>query len=212
MPHALDLARRDHWQNKQQSETKGEANEMQQARIGTTTVEVVAGNIVQAGTEAIVTAANAALMGGGGVDGAVHRAAGHELLTAIRAIGQCPTGSAVATPSFNLAPPARRVIHAVGPVYSRHESEHAAQLLRGAYTASLAICEAEGLRSIGFPSISTGAYGYPVIEAAPVAIGAVLDHLRTKADSALELVRLVLFDAHTTAIYTRALERAIAAG
>jgi serine/threonine-protein kinase len=182
---------------------------MRHARIGDTAIEIVTGNIVQADTEAIVTAANAALMGGGGVDGAIHHAAGRELLAAIRAIGSCPTGSAVVTPSFNLPAPTRRVIHAVGPVYSRQAADRAAELLRGAYGASLAICEAEGLRSIAFPAISTGAFGYPPVEAASVAVGTVLDHLRATPNTALELVRLVQFDAHTTSIYARALERAI---
>lgn len=183
---------------------------MERARIGNTTVEIVTGNIVQAGTEAIVTAANASLMGGGGVDGAVHHAAGRELLAAIRAIGHCPTGGAVVTPSFNLPTPTRRVIHAVGPVYSHQESDRAAELLRGAYRASLAICEDEGLHSVAFPAISTGAFGYPLVEAAPIAIVAVLDHLRAMTTTTLELVRHVLFDAHTTSIYARALERATA--
>ena len=183
---------------------------MRQEQVGKTTIEVMTGNIVQAGTEAVVTAANASLMGGGGVDGAVHHAAGRELLVAIRAIGHCPTGSAVVTPSFNLPAPTRRVIHAVGPRYRREEAAGAADLLREAYAASLALCEAEGLRSVGFPAISTGVYGYPVVEAAPVTVRAILDHLRATPDTTLELVRLVLFDVHTTEIYARALQRAIA--
>lgn len=185
---------------------------MHQVRIGKTTFEVTTGNIVHAGTEAVVTAANASLVGGGGVDGAVHRAAGHELLVAIRAIGHCPTGSAVVTPSFNLPAPARRVIHAVGPIYALQKPARAVELLRGAYQASLAICEAEGLRSVGFPAISTGAYGYPLAEAAPVTVGAILDHLRATPATNLELVRLVLFDAHTTALYARALQQTLAGG
>lgn len=182
---------------------------MRQARVGNTNIEVVTGNIVHAGTEAVVTAANASLVGGGGVDGAVHDAAGRELLAAIRAIGHCATGSAVMTPSFNLSAPARRVIHAVGPRYFATSPERAAELLYGAYATSLALCESETLRSVGFPSIGTGAYGYPVVEAAPVAVGAIVDHLRANPASSLELVRLILFDTHTTGIYARALERAI---
>lgn len=183
---------------------------MRQAQVGKTTVELVTGNIVQAGTEAIVTAANSSLMGGGGVDGAVHRAAGPQLLAAIRKIGHCPTGSAVVTPSFNLPAPTGRVIHAVGPIYDRSTPERAADLLRGAYTAALAICEGEGLKSVAFPSISTGVYGYPVVEAADVAIVAILDHLRATPRTSLDLVRLVLFNAHATDIHDRALQRALA--
>lgn len=182
---------------------------MRQTTIGRTDVELVMGNIVQVGTETIVTAANAYLGGGGGVDGAVHRAAGPGLLAAIRQIGSCATGSAVVTDAFNLSPPTRRVIHAVGPVYSAQSPQEAAELLRGAYTAALAICEREGLRSVAFPSISTGAYGYPVAEAAPVAIAAVLDHLRAHAETALDVVRFVLFDGGTTRVYERALDRAV---
>jgi serine/threonine-protein kinase len=182
---------------------------MRQARVGATAVELVTGDIVRGGTEAIVTAANDALAGGGGVDGAVHRAAGPELLAAIRRIGHCPTGDAVVTPSFRLPPPTRRVIHAVGPVYFEHAPERAAELLAAAYRAALAICEREGLRSVAFPSISTGAYGYPAVEAAPVAVAAILGHLRATPASSLELVRLVLFDERTTRIYDRALERAL---
>jgi O-acetyl-ADP-ribose deacetylase (regulator of RNase III) len=185
---------------------------MRQTRLGNTAIELVVGDIVRAGTEALVTAANAALAGGGGVDGAIHRAAGPELLAAIRQIGHCPTGSAVVTPAFRLPPPTRRVIHAVGPVYSAYPPERAAEHLRGAYAASLAICEREGLRSAGLPSISTGVYGYPVERAAPVAVEAILAHLRAHPQSCLDLVRLVLYNEHTAGIYERALEQATAAG
>lgn len=185
---------------------------MRQTRLGNTTLELMVGDIVRAGTEAIVTAANTSLAGGGGVDGAIHRAAGHELLAAIRQIGHCPTGSAVVTPSFQLPPPTRRVIHAVGPVYHSYSPERAAELLRGAYTAALEICEREGLSSVGLPSISTGVYGYPVEQAAPVAIGAILDHVRAHPQSALKLVRLVLYNESPARVYERALERAASAG
>jgi serine/threonine-protein kinase len=185
---------------------------MRQTRIGTTTIELAAGNIVQAGTEAMVTAANASLVGGGGVDGAVHRAAGPELLAAIRQIGRCDTGSAVVTPAFNLPAPTRRVIHAVGPRYFAVPPARAAELLRGAYMASLAICEAEGLRSVAFPSISTGAYGYPLHEAAPVALAAVFDHLRATPQTNLELVRFMLYGEAAIQAHERALEHAVGGG
>jgi serine/threonine-protein kinase len=183
---------------------------MRQVQVGRTTVELVTGNIVRAGTEAIVTAANASLMGGGGVDGAIHHAAGPELLVAIRRIGHCATGSAVVTPAFRLPPPTRRVIHAVGPMYHLQTLEQAAALLRGAYTAALDICAAERLKSIAFPAISTGVYGYPMGEAAAEAVGAILDYLRATPATSLELVRLVLFDEHSARIHERALEHAAA--
>lgn len=181
---------------------------MRQMVSGRTTVELTTGDIVEAGTEAIVTAANEYLGGGGGVDGAVHRAAGPALLAAIRQIGSCPTGSAVVTDAFHLPPPTRRVIHAVGPRYYAQPPEQAAELLLGAYSAALEICERERLRSVAFPSISTGAYGYPVDEAAPVAVRAVLDHLRAHTQTALEMVRFVLFDERATRAYERALDGA----
>jgi O-acetyl-ADP-ribose deacetylase (regulator of RNase III) len=185
---------------------------MQQVSIGKTAIELVAGNIAQAGTLAIVTAANASLIGGGGVDGAVHRAAGPELLAAIRRIGRCETGSAVVTDAFNLPAPTRRVIHAVGPRYFTVPPDRAAELLRGAYLAALAICEDEGLPSVAFPSISTGAYGYPLHEAAPIAIAAVLDHLRAHPQTALDLVRFMLYGQAALQAHERALERAVGGG
>jgi serine/threonine-protein kinase len=146
------------------------------------------------------------------VDGAVHRAAGPQLLAAIRAIGHCDTGSAVVTPAFDLPPPTRRVIHAVGPVYFDVPPGRAAELLRGAYMAALAICEAEGLRSVAFPSISTGAYGYPLHEAAPVALAAVVDHLRATPQTTLDLVRFMLYGDAAMKAHERALERASGGG
>ncbi len=146
------------------------------------------------------------------MDGAVHRAAGPELLAAIRRIGHCETGSAVVTAAFNLPAPTHRVIHAVGPRYFAAPPERAADLLRGAYMAALAICENEGLRSVAFPSISTGAYGYPLHEAAPVAIAAVCDHLRAHPQTALELVRFMLYGEAAMRAHERALERAVGGG
>jgi O-acetyl-ADP-ribose deacetylase (regulator of RNase III) len=131
---------------------------------------VVAGNIATLAVDAIVTAANSALAGGGGVDAAVHKAAGPELLAACRALGGCPVGSARLTPGFRLQ--ARYVVHAVGPVW-RGGQQGEARLLAGAYAASLALADAEGARSIAFPAISAGAYGYPLREAVAVGVGAI---------------------------------------
>jgi O-acetyl-ADP-ribose deacetylase len=132
--------------------------------------EVVVADITRLELDAVVTAANSGLRGGGGVDGAVHRAAGSRLLAACRELGGCPTGSAAVTPAFDLEPRVRWVVHAVGPVWSGAPED--ADLLAGAYTASLRAADDVGARSIAFPSISTGVYGYPEDEAAQVSVAA----------------------------------------
>ena len=121
-------------------------------------IQIVCGDITKQDVDAIVTAANEPLRGGGGVDGAVHRAAGPELLRACHVLAPCLTGSAVITPAFDLAP-VKWVIHAVGPIYSGRPED--AELLTSAYTSSLARADEVGAKSIAFPSISTGVYGYP---------------------------------------------------
>lgn len=181
---------------------------MHQYRYRETVVELVQGDITQADTTAIANAANAMLMGGGGVDGAIHRAAGPELLEALREIkreltgGTLATGRAVVTPGFALA--ARWVIHCVGPIYDR-EGEAAPALLASCYRNALALCREHQIDSIAFPSISTGVYGYPVELAAPVALAAVRDHLDA-AVSSPRLCRFVLFDVDTLAAYRHAAE------
>jgi O-acetyl-ADP-ribose deacetylase len=127
-------------------------------------------------TEAIVNAANESLAPGGGVCGAIHRAAGPELALACRALGGCPTGEARITPGFRL--PARFVIHAVGPVY-RNGASGEGDLLASAYRSALALASAHGLRSIAFPAISTGIYGYPLAPATEVAVRTVRETLAT---------------------------------
>lgn len=131
-------------------------------------IQVVQGDITVQQVDAIVTAANEPLIGGGGVDGAVHRAAGPDMLRACRPLAPCPTGSAVITPAFQLAP-VKWLIHAVGP---RYRGPADAGLLASAYTSSLALADEVGARSIAFPSISTGVYGYPLADAATVCIRA----------------------------------------
>ncbi len=173
-----------------------------------TDLELVQDDITLQTTDAIVNAANSRLLGGGGVDGAIHRAGGPSILAECQRIGGCPTGEARITGAGNLM--ARYVIHAVGPIYQHDgEKEQAAALLSSAYQHSLALASQYGLRSIAFPSISTGAYGYPVDAAAEVALTTVSTYLRQHTD--LKLVRFVLFDDRTFAAYRQALERLMAA-
>lgn len=158
-------------------------------------VEAVRADITTEVVDAIVNAANASLLGGGGVDGAIHRAAGPELLEACRALGGCPSGDAKATPGFRL--PARWVIHTVGPVW-RGGGSGEADLLASCYRRSLEVAGGLGARSLAFPAISTGIYGYPPGEAATVAV----DTIRSAPTAtSVELVRLVAFDDRTLRLY-----------
>lgn len=167
-------------------------------------LELVQGDIARQEVDAVVTAANKQLMGGGGVDGVIHRAAGPELLRAIRAIGGTPTGTAVITPAFNLSRQGVRfVIHAVGPIW-RGGQQGEAEQLAGAYHESLRLALEHGCASVAFPAISTGVYGYPIEKAAPVILTTLKDALRTHPH--LE-VRLVLYDRGTLGLFERALER-----
>ncbi len=164
-------------------------------------IRALQGDITRQDVDAIVNAANTSLLGGGGVDGAIHRAAGSRLLEACRAIGGCPTGQARITPGFDLA--ARFVIHAVGPVWSgggRGEPE----LLRACYKNSLALAHQHDLRSIAFPSISTGAFGYPIERAARVAVDSVRAALEPLTP--LEEVRFVCFSNTDLAVYQEVLD------
>ena len=164
-------------------------------------LELVQGDITQQDTDAIVNAANSSLLGGGGVDGAIHAAAGPELLAECRTLGGCQTGDAKITRGYRLK--ARYVIHTVGPIF--RNSPRDAELLAGCYQRSLELAGVHHLRSVAFPSISTGAYGYPAGQAAPVALGAVIKGLNLH--TGIELVRFVLFDHWTFQVYQQALER-----
>ncbi|MGZ8429605.1 MAG: O-acetyl-ADP-ribose deacetylase [Candidatus Deferrimicrobiaceae bacterium] len=169
-------------------------------------VQLIRGDITREATDAIVNAANSSLLGGGGVDGAIHRAGGPAILAECKAIrasqGECPPGEAVVTTGGRL--PARYVIHTVGPVW-RGGDRREPEILASCYRISLRLAVENGVRSIAFPSISTGAYGYPVEKAAPVALSTVAAFLRMEK-LAPGLVRFVLFDAGTLRAYHEALE------
>jgi len=170
--------------------------------VNRSTLEVVQGDITQEQTEAIGNAANSALAGGGGVDGAIHRAGGPALMSELKTRYEgCPTGSAVITTGGKLK--ARYVIHAVGPRYSGTFRD--AELLASAYRKSLELCTKNKISSIAFPSISTGIYGYPVEEASRIALKTVRDYLADHSD--IQLVRFVLFDSGTYRAYEEAMRK-----
>ena len=174
-------------------------------RIGAAAPELVQGDITRQDTEAIANAANSSLLGGGGVDGAIHRAGGPAILRECKVIvdrqGRLPPGRAVATTGGELA--ARRVLHTVGPVW-RGGADGEPEVLASCYRSCLELARDEGLRSVAFPSISTGVYGYPVERAATVALTTVLEQLRAWPD-AFDIVRFVLFDVATLEAYRDAL-------
>ena len=162
-------------------------------------LEIVKGDITRETTEAIANAANSTLAGGGGVDGAIHKAAGPTVMAELRErYPGCPTGSAVITAGGNL--PAKWILHAVGPVYAGTPDD--AELLESAYRTCLILCEQHHIASVAFPSISTGVYGYPVDEAAPVAVRTVIRQLQEREWPSL--ARFVLFDDRTLAAYVEA--------
>lgn len=177
---------------------------MPEIEVGAGRVRVVQGDIVHAGTEAIVNAANAALAGGGGVDGAIHRAAGPELYELTAPFGGCPTGSAVITGAGRIPPPTRFIIHAVGPRYRESRDAECAALLRSAHEVALRLCEENGIRSVAFPAISTGVYGYPIRKAAPIVLQAAVDHLAGGGRS-LERIVFVLFTPGDLQVFSDAL-------
>ena len=163
-------------------------------------INVVQGDITRAQVDAIVNAANTTLMGGGGVDGAIHRAAGPGLYLACRKFNGCPTGEARITSGFNL--PARYIIHTPGPIWHGGDGNER-QLLANSYRNSLRLAEEHGCRSVAFPSISTGVYAFPLELDAPIALTTIRDFLDTAA--VVETVTMVCYDPQTLAAYRQAL-------
>ena len=170
-------------------------------------IELIRGDITEQEVDAIVNAANSSLLGGGGVDGAIHRAGGPAILAECRTLGGCPTGEAKLTTGGRLK--ARYVIHTVGPRY-RDGQRGEPELLASAYRRSLEVASAHRLQRIAFPSISTGAYGYPIRQAAQIALGTVTGYLRAADD--IELVRFVLFSPADLAEYQLAAQHCSKSG
>ena len=173
-------------------------------KINQTTLALVRGDITRERVDAIANAANEGLMGGGGVDGAIHRAGGPAIAAECSAIrakqGGCPTGQAVITTGGNL--PAKHIIHTVGPIWRGGDADEAG-LLASCYRESLGLAVEHGIKTIAFPSISTGVYGYPVAQAAVIALNAVKQFI--EARDGLDEVRFVLFDDATYGAYENAL-------
>ena len=171
-------------------------------KINKGTLSLTEGDITKQDTEAIVNAANKTLRGGGGVDGAIHRAGGPVILEECIKIGGCETGEAVITSGGNLK--AGYVIHTVGPVY-RDGTRNEPALLENAYRNCLKLASSKGIRSIAFPSISTGAYRYPLEDAAEIALKTAISYLKSQSD--MELIRFVLFGQKALDVYKNVLKR-----
>lgn len=175
-------------------------------KVNETCIMFLQGDITKQDTEAIVNAANSGLLGGGGVDGAIHSAGGPQILAECKQIrakqGTCPTGEAVITSGGKLT--AKYVIHTVGPIW-RGGSNDEARLLRNAYWNSLNLAKEKGIRSIAFPSISTGAYSFPIAEAAQIAVKTVLEYI--SENRIPEVIRFVLFSDKDLQIYQKTWER-----
>ena len=173
-----------------------------QVTVGTCIIETVQGDITQENSGAIVNAANHTLLGGGGVDGAIHRAGGPAILKECRALKGCDTGDAKITSGGNL--PARYVIHTVGPIYKKGTRKEA-ELLASSYRRSLELAVANSIKSIAFPAISCGVYAYPIPDAAAIAIQTIVTFVQE--NSCMEEVRFVLFNTDTFTAFSKELKR-----
>jgi O-acetyl-ADP-ribose deacetylase (regulator of RNase III) len=171
--------------------------------INGVTLALIRGNIVEVHADAIVNAANSGLRGGGGVDGAIHRAGGPSIMEECRKIGGCPTGEAVVTKAGRL--PAKYVFHAVGPIYSGSLDDE--RLLASAYQSCLNLAEKHQIKSISFPSLITGIYGYPLELAAPIALRTIIEHI--KKPTCLQQVLMVLFGESAYKVHEQALNKLI---
>ncbi len=169
--------------------------------INGVTLALIRGNIVEVPVEAIVNAANSGLRGGGGVDGAIHRAGGPSIMEECRKVGGCPTGKAVATTAGSL--PAKYVFHAVGPIYSGSKDDEI--LLESAYQSCLNLAEQYKVKSIAFPSLSTGIYGYPLELAAPIALRTIIEHIQKP--TCLQQVLMVLYGEDAYKAHEQVLEK-----
>jgi O-acetyl-ADP-ribose deacetylase len=177
-----------------------ETNINSSIKIGGSTLSLVKGDITTETTDAIANAANSGLRGGGGVDGAIHRAGGPTIMEELKKYKGCPTGSAVITTGGDLK--AKYVIHAVGPIY-KGGAKNEEKLLASAYRKCLEIATDKGIKSIAFPSISTGVYGYPIVEASRTALSTVIDYLKEHPE--IETVRFVLFSDDDLKVYEESL-------
>ena len=173
-----------------------------EVRINKSRLSLVEGDITKEETEAIVNAANSRLAGGGGVDGAIHRAGGPAIMEECRRIGGCPTGKAVITTGGSLK--ARYVIHAVGPIY-RDGTKGETELLKSAYLECLKLASKNRIKSVAFPALSAGAYGYPLDEAARIALKTSIDYMKEHPE--IELVRFVLFGSDTYRVFEGELKK-----
>lgn len=175
---------------------------MIETKVGGSRLELVEGDITKEDMEAIVNAANRSLLGGGGVDGAIHRAGGPKILEECEKLGGCETGNAKLTTGGNLK--ARYVIHTVGPIY-RGGKQGEEKVLASCYWRSLEVASENRIKSIAFPSISTGAYGYPIKEASKIALSTVINYLKDHSDIAV--VRFVLFSSFDYKVYQQTLKQ-----
>src|SRR5438874_4301962 len=176
---------------------------MSTRNINGVTLALLQGDIVTVQADAIVNAANSGLRGGGGVDGAIHRAGGPGIMEECRKIGGCPTGGAVATTAGRL--PAKYVFHAVGPMYSGSPDDE--RLLASAYQTCLDLAEKHQVKSIAFPSLSTGIYGYPLELAAPIALHTIIEHI--KKPTCLQQVLMVLFGESAYKVHEQTLNKLV---